>query len=59
MRFTEEVTNRLGIAGELLAFFWGHKWWWLTPMILVLLLLGVLIIFAQSSAIAPFIYTLF
>jgi hypothetical protein len=51
--------GRLSIAGELLQFFWQNKWWWLTPMILVLLLFGGLVIFAQSSAIAPFIYTLF
>ncbi|HEY4491230.1 MAG TPA: DUF5989 family protein [Acidobacteriota bacterium] len=49
----------MGIMGELLSFFWGHKWWWLTPMILVLLLFGLLVVFAQTSAIAPFIYTLF
>lgn len=59
MRFIESVANRMGIAGDLLLFFWQRKWWWLTPMILMLLLLGMLIIFAQSSAIAPFIYTLF
>lgn len=59
MRLVERIANRAGIAGELLQFFWQRKWWWLTPMILVLLLLGGLIIFAQSSAIAPFIYTLF
>ena len=59
MHLVQGLVNRLGIAGELLGFFWQHKWWWLTPMILVLLLLGGLIIFAQSSAIAPFIYTLF
>ncbi|MBI3951359.1 MAG: hypothetical protein HY314_12990 [Acidobacteria bacterium] len=59
MRFTESLFVRLGIAGDLLQFFWQRKWWWLTPMILMLLLFGVLIIFAQSSAIAPFIYTLF
>jgi hypothetical protein len=59
MRLGERISNRAGIAGELLQFFWQRKWWWLTPMILVLLLLGGLIIFAQSSAIAPFIYTLF
>ena len=53
------VRERFGIAGELLAFFWNNKWWWLTPMIAVLLLVGALVIFAQSSAIAPFIYTLF
>ena len=51
--------SRLGIAAELIAFFWNHKWWWLTPMLLVLLVFGALVIFAQSSAIAPFIYTLF
>lgn len=59
MRFIESLTVRLGIMGELLQFFLQHKWWWLTPMILVLLAFGILVIFAQSSAIAPFIYTLF
>ncbi len=59
MRFIEGLVNRMGIAGELLSFFWQHKWWWLTPMLMVLLAFGILIIFAQSSAIAPFIYTLF
>ncbi|MBI3825216.1 MAG: hypothetical protein HY294_04405 [Candidatus Rokubacteria bacterium] len=59
MRFLEGLINRMGIAGDLLAFFIQNKWWWLTPMILALLVVGALIIFAQSSAIAPFIYTLF
>ena len=59
MGFLEGLTNRMGIAGELIKFFLQNKWWWLTPMILLLLIFGLLIIFAQSSAIAPFIYTLF
>ena len=59
MWFFESMFTRMGIMGELLSFFWQHKWWWLTPMILVLLIFGILIFFAQSSAIAPFIYTLF
>lgn len=59
MRLIEGLVNRMGIAGELLSFFWHHKWWWLTPMIVALLVIGALVIFAQSSAIAPFIYTLF
>ena len=50
---------RFGIAGELIGFLWHAKLWWMIPMVFVLLLLGGLIIFAQSSAIAPFIYTLF
>jgi len=59
MSVMSDIANRFGIAGELLKFFWHRKWWWLTPMILVLLLLGGLVIFAEHSAIAPFIYTLF
>lgn len=53
------AARRLGIMGELLRFLWQRKLWWLTPMVLVLLLVGILLVFAQSSAIAPFIYTLF
>ena len=59
MRFIEALSSRFGIMGELLSFFIQNKWWWLTPMILMLLVFGGLVIFAQSSAIAPFIYTLF
>ena len=47
------------IAGELLLFCWQQKLWWMLPMIIMLLFLGALMMFAQSSAIAPFIYTLF
>jgi len=59
MPFIRDVASRLGIVGELLLFFSTNKWWWLTPMIVILVVFGVLIVFAQSSAIAPFIYTLF
>lgn len=44
---------------ELWAFLKSRKKFWLLPIILVLLLLGVLIVFVQGSAIAPFIYTVF
>jgi NAD/NADP transhydrogenase beta subunit len=53
------VSARLGIVGELLGFLWQRKLWWLIPMIVVIVLFGVLLIFAQGSAVAPFIYTLF
>lgn len=36
-----------------------RKAWWLVPMVSVFLLLGLLIVFTSSSAISPFIYTLF
>jgi uncharacterized membrane protein len=59
MQALQNLWSKLATAADLLSFFWKNKWWWLVPMLLVLLLLGVLLVFAPSSAIAPFIYTLF
>jgi hypothetical protein len=50
---------RLGVLGELLQFLWKRKLWWLIPMIVLVVVFVVLLVFAQGSAIAPFIYTLF
>jgi hypothetical protein len=59
MKFTDGVRQRFGIAGELMGFLWQRKLWWLIPMVLVLLVFGGLMVTAQSSALGPFIYTLF
>jgi hypothetical protein len=59
MKYGQGLTTRLGIAGELLGFLWERKLWWLIPMVLVLLAFGGLMVTAQSSALGPFIYTLF
>jgi hypothetical protein len=48
-----------GLMGELWAFMRVRKKWWLVPLILMLLTVGLLIAFAQSSVLAPFIYTIF
>lgn len=53
------ISTRLGIVGELLTFLWQRKLWWLIPMVVVIILFAALLIFAQGSALAPFIYTLF
>ena len=53
------VMNKLGIVGELWAFMRVRKKWWLGPIVFMLLLLGLLLVFTQGSALAPFIYTLF
>lgn len=53
------VGAKAGIAGELLAFLWERKLWWMIPMVSMVLLFGMILIFAQGSALAPFIYTLF
>src|SRR5260370_34694847 len=59
MSFIKAAGHRFGIVAELFSFFWGHKRWWMLPMLFTLFLFGALLILAQSSAIAPFIYTLF
>lgn len=44
---------------EFIAFLMQRKKFWLLPIIIVLLLLGLFLIAAQHSVVAPFIYTLF
>ena len=44
---------------QLWQFMRQEKKYWLMPVILVFVLFGLLIVFSQSSAVAPFIYTLF
>lgn len=51
--------GKLQIAAEFWEFLKHRKRYWLLPIIIVLFLLGLLIIFTESSAVAPFIYTLF
>lgn len=46
-------------AGMIWDFLKVRKKWWLTPIVVFTLLLGSLIVLAQGSAVAPFIYTLF
>ena len=36
-----------------------RKKWWLTPIVMFILLISLLIVFAEGSALAPFIYTIF
>ncbi len=47
------------ITGEFMQFLWQQKLWWLIPAMVVLLLFGLLLISAQSTPLAPFVYTLF
>jgi hypothetical protein len=48
---------------QVLAEFWEflrfNKKYWLLPIVIVLVLAGLLVVLAQGSAVAPFIYTLF
>lgn len=47
------------IIREFFLFVKHEKKWWLIPLLFVLLLVGILLVFAQSSPLAPFLYPLF
>ncbi len=48
-----------GVVRELWRFLRERKKWWLLPILVVMMLVGALLVFAQGSALAPFIYTIF
>lgn len=49
----------MDILKDLWKYMKERKKFWLVPIIFALLLLGILLVFGGTSAIAPFIYTLF
>jgi hypothetical protein len=51
--------RRTSTGGALLRFLFTRKRYWLVPLVLVFLIFGVLLLFAETSAAGPFIYTLF
>jgi len=58
-KFIQGMITNMGVVGEVLSFLWQRKLWWLIPLVTALLLFGLLLIFATTSGVAPFIYTLF
>ncbi len=46
-------------AGQMWAYLKVRKKWWLLPILMFIWVVGVLLVFAQGSALAPFIYTIF
>jgi hypothetical protein len=51
--------SKLATLREIGRFLGTRKRYWLLPMLIVLLLLGAMLVLAEGSALAPFIYTLF
>jgi hypothetical protein len=49
----------ISLVGELFGYMGARKKWWLAPIIMILMIVGGLLVLAQGSAIAPFIYTVF
>jgi len=50
--------GKLSLLTELWQFLRVRKKWWLLPILIVIFLLGALLVFVQSSSIAPFIYSI-
>lgn len=50
---------KLSILRDLWLFLRIRKKWWLLPILLLTIFLGLILIFAQGSPLAPFIYTVF
>jgi hypothetical protein len=51
--------TKLSILIELWHFMRVRKKWWLLPIVMIIVLLGLILVFAQTSPLAPFIYTVF
>lgn len=51
--------SKLAVLYEFWCFLRENKKLWMLPIVIMLFLLGVLLVLAQGSAVAPFIYTLF
>lgn len=54
-----EDEDELSLAAEFLLFLREERRWWLAPIVAVMLLVSGLILFAEGSALAPFLYPLF
>jgi|TARA_B100002003_G_scaffold147213_1_gene136322 hypothetical protein len=50
--------SKLSLFKEVWQFLKVRKKWWLLPILVIICLLGALLVFAQSSSLAPFIYTI-
>jgi len=59
MQALRSFAIKAGVVAELFVFFKTNKRLWLLPMLITLFLFGILIVVGQSSAVAPFIYSLF
>ena len=49
----------MGFLAEFWRYMKARKKFWLVPIVVIFIAFGLLMVFAQSSAVAPFIYTLF
>ncbi len=51
--------GKASLAAEFVQFLLHRKKWWLIPLVVTLLFMGLVIVFTEGSALAPFIYSLY
>ena len=51
--------SKTGLIKEFMQFLKREKRWWLLPLVVIILLVGLLLVLAESTALAPFFYPLF
>ena len=52
------ITGRITAVHEVFTFLWERKLWWLIPVVGLLFLISLLLILAQLTAAAPWLYPL-
>jgi hypothetical protein len=50
---------KISLLAELWLFMRYRKKWWLAPILFILVLMGIIVVFAETSALAPFLYPFF
>ena len=53
------ILRRVGIIGEFFTFLWEQKLYWMIPMMVIIVLVILISLLGQTTAVGPFIYTLF
>lgn len=53
------MRNTSSLIAALWSYMRARKKFWLVPVILVMVIVGAVLVFAQGSVLAPFIYTIF
>ncbi len=55
---SKTLTTRAGTIGELVTLLWHKKLWWMIPLLGLLAIVVLIVILAQSSSVAPWMYPL-
>lgn len=55
----KDIQTRFSIFIELFSFFWKRKLWWIVPLLFILFIMMSVVLFGQSTGVAPFLYPLF